>query len=306
MKSGSLKYLTREGFRNIWVNRLMSLASVTVLMACLVIIGVGAMMYFNINSLLDIVEDQNIVMVYVDYEADDIATSQVGIDIKNLENVKSCEFIPKEDAFRKQIEQMGVDSALFAGLDESPLPDGFRVSVDDLTLYEQTVEQIKAVSNVMNVRENSNLASKLVSMRQAVTIVSAGLVLMLFLVSLFIISNTVRITMYSRKLEINIMKAVGATNSFIRWPFFIEGVLLGIISSIISLLLLWGIYELIVYAFASTVTMFGFGFKFVEFTDYIWYILAVFAGIGVFTGGVGSMVSMNKYLKEQRSIVNNE
>lgn len=306
MKSGSLKYLTREGFRNIWVNRLMSLASVTVLMACLVIIGVGAMMYFNINSLLDIVEDQNIVMVYVDYDASDVETSQLGIDIKNLDNVKSCEFIPKEDAFQKQIEQMGVDSALFAGLDESPLPDGYRVSVDDLTLYEQTVEQIKGMNKVMNVRENSNLASKLVSMRQAVTIVSAGLVLMLFLVSLFIISNTVRITMYSRKLEINIMKAVGATNSFIRWPFFIEGILLGIISSVVSLLLLWGIYELIVYAFVSTVNMFGFGFKFVEFTDYIWYILAAFAVIGIFTGGVGSMVSMNKYLKEQRSIVNNE
>ena len=102
------------------------------------------------------------------------------------------------------------------------------------------------------------------------------------------------------------MKAVGATNSFIRWPFFIEGILLGVISSVVSLLLLWGIYELIVYAFASTVNMFGFGFKFVEFTDYIWYILAAFAAIGIFTGGVGSMVSMNKYLKEQRSIVNNE
>lgn len=306
MKSGSLKYLTREGFRNIWVNRLMSLASVTVLMACLVIIGVGSMLYFNINALLDKVEAQNVVMVYINYETSDVDTSQVGIDIKNVPNVKSCEFIPKEDAFQKQIEQMGADSAIFEGFDESPLPDAYRVSVDDLTLYEQTVAQIKSIPNVMNVRENGELASKLVSIRRAVTIVSAGLVAMLFLVALFIISNTIRITMYSRKLEINIMKAVGATNSFIRWPFFVEGVLLGVISSIVSILLLWGIYELIVYTFSSAIVGFGFGFEFVRFTDYIWYIFAVFAGIGIFTGSVGSMFSMNKYLKEQRSVVNNE
>ena len=304
MRAGSLKYLTREGFRNIWVNRMMSIASVTVLMACLVIIGIGSMLYFNINSLLDIVEAQNIVMVYVDYEADDLEASQVGIDIKNIPNIAECEFIPKEDAFQKQIDEMGSDSAIFEGITESPLPDAYRVTVSDLTQYALTVEQIKAVENVMNVRENSDLASKLVSIRQAVTVVSAGIVLMLFLVALFIISNTIRITMYSRKLEINIMKAVGATNGFIRWPFFVEGILLGLISSVVSLLLLWGIYELIVYAFSSVVTMFG--FTFVPFINYIWYILAVFVAIGFFTGGIGSMVSMNKYLKEQRSVVSNE
>lgn len=304
MKSGSLKYLTKEGFRNIWVNRLMSFASVTVLMACLVIIGVGSMLYLNINSVLDKVEAQNIVMVYIDYEASDLETTQAGLDIKALDNILDCEFIPKEDAFRKQIEEMGGDSAIFAGITESPLPDAYKVSVSDLSRYAETVGQIKNIKNVMNVRENSNLATKLVSIRRAVTLVSAGLVLMLFLVALFIISNTVRITMYSRKLEINIMKAVGATNGFIRWPFFIEGVLLGIISSVVSVLVLWGIYELIVYAFTPTVQMLGFGF--IGFLDYIWYIFGIFVVIGIFTGGVGSVVSMNKYLKEQRSVVNNE
>ena len=173
-----------------------------------------------------------------------------------------------------------------------------------MSLYNQTVGQIKNIDHILKVRENSDLASKLVSVRQAVTLVSAGLVLMLFLVALFIISNTIRITMYSRKLEINIMKAVGATNSFIRWPFLIEGILLGLISSIVSILILWGVYQLIIYAFSSVIADFGFGF--VPFLDYIWYIFAVFVGIGIFTGTIGSMVSMNKYLKEQRSVVNNE
>ena len=304
MKGSSLGYLTREGFRNVWVNKMMSIASVAVLMACLLIIGIGAMAYFNINSLLDIVEAQNIVMVYVSDEADDVKTSELRLSLENMDNIASCEFVPKEDAFQRQIELMGGDSALFEGFKTSPLPDAFKVTVKDLSRFKETVSEIEKLDGVYNVRENSDLASKLVTVRRAVTIVSAGLVSMLFLVALFIISNTIRITMFSRKLEINIMKAVGATNSFIRWPFMVEGVLLGIISAGVSVLLLWGLYELIIYAFSSVITMLG--FSFVPFLSYVWYIFGAFLAIGIITGSFGSMVSMNRYLKEERSVVTNE
>ena len=304
MKGSSLRYLTREGFRNVWDNKMMSIASVAVLMACLLIIGIGAMAYFNINSLLDIVEAQNIVMVYVSDEADDVKTSELRLSLENMDNIASCEFVPKEDAFQRQVELMGGDSALFEGFKTSPLPDAFKVTVKDLSRFKETVSEIEKLDGVYNVRENSDLASKLVTVRRAVTIVSAGLVSMLFLVALFIISNTIRITMFSRKLEINIMKAVGATNSFIRWPFMVEGVLLGIISAGVSVLLLWGLYELIIYAFSSVITMLG--FSFVPFLSYIWYIFGAFLAIGIITGSFGSMVSMNRYLKEERSVVTNE
>ena len=304
MKGSSLGYLTREGFRNVWVNKMMSIASVAVLMACLLIIGIGAMAYFNINSLLDIVEAQNIVMVYVSDEADDVKTSELRLSLENMDNIASCEFVPKEDAFQRQVELMGGDSALFEGFKTSPLPDAFKVTVKDLSRFKETVSEIEKLDGVYNVRENSDLASKLVTVRRAVTIVSAGLVAMLFLVALFIISNTIRITMFSRKLEINIMKAVGATNSFIRWPFMVEGVLLGIISAGVSVLLLWGLYELIIYAFSSVITMLG--FSFVPFLSYVWYIFGAFLAIGIITGSFGSMVTMNRYLKEERSVVTNE
>lgn len=304
MKGSSLGYLTREGFRNVWVNKMMSIASVAVLMACLLIIGIGAMAYFNINSLLDIVEAQNIVMVYVSDEADDVKTSELRLSLENMDNIASCEFVPKEDAFQRQVELMGGDSALFEGFKTSPLPDAFKVTVKDLSRFKETVSEIEKLDGVYNVRENSDLASKLVTVRRAVTIVSAGLVSMLFIVALFIISNTIRITMFSRKLEINIMKAVGATNSFIRWPFMVEGVLLGIISAGVSVLLLWGLYELIIYAFSSVITMLG--FSFVPFLSYVWYIFGAFLAIGIITGSFGSMVSMNRYLKEERSVVTNE
>ncbi|MDO4154917.1 MAG: permease-like cell division protein FtsX [Candidatus Fimenecus sp.] len=304
MKGSSLKYLTREGFRNIWVNRLMTLASVTVLLACLVIIGVGAMAFFNIDALLDKVEAQNVVMVYVEMDSDDLTTSGVGVELQNMENIESCEFIPKEDAFRAQIESMGGDSAVFEGFTECPLPDAYKVTLKDLTQFSATVEQIKTLTGVSSVRENSDLASKLLSIRRAVTIVSIGLVVMLFLVALFIIANTIRITMFSRKLEINIMKAVGATNWFIRWPFLVEGVLIGIIASVISLGVLCGLYELASVSFSDL--LMSFGFSMVPFSQYALQILGVFLGIGIFTGGFGSMISMNKYLKEQGSVVSNE
>lgn len=304
MKGTSLKYLTHEGFRNVWVNRLMSLASVTVLMACLIIMGAGIMIYFNINNVVDKVQSQNVVMVYVADDASEDETTQIGTSLKGISNVESCEFVPKEVAFQEQIQSMGGDAALFEGFDEIPLPDAYKVTVKDLSQFENTVSQIKQINKVDSVRENSDLASKLLSLRHAVSIVSVGLVIMLFLVALFIISNTIRITMFSRKLEISIMKAVGATNWFIRWPFMIEGMILGMISGIVSLGVLWGLYAVAEKVFAQTLSLIG--FSLVPFSEYWWQILLVFVAIGLFTGGFGSLVSMAKYLKEQGSVVSDD
>lgn len=304
MKGTSLKYLTHEGFRNVWVNRLMSLASVTVLMACLIIMGAGIMIYFNINNVVDKVQSQNVVMVYVADDASEDETTQIATSLKGISNVESCEFVPKEVAFQEQIQSMGGDAALFEGFDEIPLPDAYKVTVKDLSQFENTVSQIKQINKVDSVRENSDLASKLLSLRHAVSIVSVGLVIMLFLVALFIISNTIRITMFSRKLEISIMKAVGATNWFIRWPFMIEGMILGTISGIVSLGVLWGLYAVAEKVFAQTLSLIG--FSLVPFSAYWWQILLVFVAIGLFTGGFGSLVSMAKYLKEQGSVVSDD
>lgn len=304
MKGTSLKYLTHEGFRNVWVNRLMSLASVTVLMACLIIMGAGIMIYFNINNVVDKVQSQNVVMVYVADDASEDETTQIGTSLKGISNVESCEFVPKEVAFQEQIQSMGGDASLFEGFDEIPLPDAYKVTVKDLSQFENTVSQIKQINKVDSVRENSDLASKLLSLRHAVSIVSVGLVIMLFLVALFIISNTIRITMFSRKLEISIMKAVGATNWFIRWPFMIEGMILGTISGIVSLGVLWGLYAVAEKVFAQTLSLIG--FSLVPFSGYWWQILLVFVAIGLFTGGFGSLVSMAKYLKEQGSVVSDD
>ena len=272
--------------------------------ALCIIMGAGIMIYFNINNVVDKVQSQNVVMVYVADDASEDETTQIGTSLKGISNVESCEFVPKEVAFQEQIQSMGGDAALFEGFDEIPLPDAYKVTVKDLSQFENTVSQIKQINKVDSVRENSDLASKLLSLRHAVSIVSVGLVVMLFLVALFIISNTIRITMFSRKLEISIMKAVGATNWFIRWPFMIEGMILGTISGIVSLGVLWGLYAVAEKVFAQTLSLIG--FSLVPFSGYWWQILLVFVAIGLFTGGFGSLVSMAKYLKEQGSVVSDD
>lgn len=304
MKRGSLHYLTREGVRSIWVNRLMSIASITVLMACLVIIGSGMMLYFNISSMLDHVESQNVVMVYVRKGTSTEDRSMMGVTIKSMENIKDCEFIPKEDAFNEQLEKLGEDAALLTGLDASILPDAYRVTLEDMTKFDFTVTELRALEHVEKVRENSDLASKLTKIRDAVTYISIGIVVMLFLVAVFIIANTVRITMFSRRLEISIMKAVGATNSFIRWPFLIEGVLLGAISGLVSLGVMYGLYALAQASFAEIISVLG--SSPVAFGDYALRLLGLFMAVGIVTGSFGSSVSLGKYLKEQGSVVSDD
>ena len=293
MKGTSLKYLTHEGFHNVWVNRLMSLASVTVLMACLIIMGAGIMIYFNINNVVDKVQSQNVVMVYVADDASEDETTQIGTSLKGISNVESCEFVPKEVAFQEQIQSMGGDAALFEGFDEIPLPDAYKVTVKDLSQFENTVSQIKQINKVDSVRENSDLASKLLSLRHAVSIVSVGLVVMLFLVALFIISNTIRITMFSRKLEISIMKAVGATNWFIRWPFLLEGMFLGFTGALVATLIINQVYGAILNSVHATLAF----FPLLPTWPLLLYIDITLIVIGTAIGAAGSSISLRKFLK---------
>lgn len=298
MKFSSLRYLTKEGFKNVWTNRLMSLASITVLMACLVIIGLGAMLYFNVDELLNKIESQNVVMVYIE---DGVEASQIGNKIKVLDNIEDCIFVPKEDAYREQLESMGDDAVLLEGMD-NPMPDAYKVVVEDLNHFDYTVNELRKIDGIETVRENSDVADKLVNIRYAVTIIAIGIVILLFFVALFIISNTIRITMFSRKLEISIMKAVGATNWFVRWPFMIEGMSLGVIAGVISFAVLIGLYAGMSYVFTNSLQL----FTPVDIGDYALPILGSFLLVGVFTGSFGSLISMGKYLKEQGSVISED
>ncbi len=304
MKGASLGYLTREGFRNIWVNRLLSLATIVVLISCLIIVGSGSLIFLNINAVLDLIEGQNVVMVYVNDDADDYMTQTLGVQLEAHTNVLEVEFVPREEAFRRQIEAYGDKADLLEGLSPEILPDAYKVTVKDLEQFDATVGEIKNFENVLQVRENSDLASKLASIRNAVTYISIGIVAILFFVSLFIVSNTIRITIYNRRLEISIMKAVGATNAFIRWPFMVEGILLGLFSAILALGIQYGVYSLASIWLGNILSMLG--GEVVNFLDYVWVIFGMFAFIGIVIGAFGSIISLNKYLKEHSNVVEND
>ena len=271
MRSSSFRYLVKEGFRSIWVNRLMSLASVAVLMACLLIVGCAAMVFLNIESMLDIVEGQNVIMVYVKDEASEYETSVLKVELERTANVSEVIFIPREQAFEEQLKKLGDGAEYLGALDESILPNAYKVKISDMAKFTETVNEIKGYQNILRIRESGDLANKLIVIRSSVTYVSIGLVALLFIVAIFIVANTVRITMFSRRLEISIMKAVGATNSFIRFPFMVEGVLLGIISGVFSLTIVWGLYELAASVFTNLLSVIG-GTP-VPFTRYALHLL---------------------------------
>ena len=301
MKNRNLRYLTHEGIKNIGVNRLMSVASIAVLMSCLVMIGCAVLLYFNIDAMLHSIESQNVIMVFVEKEADDDVVSGVETSLRSIDNIESVTFIPKNDAYGTVLESLGENAVIMDGVDASFLPDAFEVHVADMQYFTTTVNQIRSIDHILSIRENSDLASKLEKIRTAVSYVCIGVIVLLFVVALFIIANTIRISMFTRKLEISIMKAVGATNSFIRWPFLIEGITIGLLAAVIALGVLYLIYRL---AGDSLLTIFGIlGGSLIEFKDYALYLLVGFVCVSIVTAGIGSIFSIGRYLKEQGSVV---
>lgn len=302
MTGASLKYLIKEGFRNTWTNRMMSIASICVLMSCLVLIGSASMMFLNIDSLLGKIEEENVIMVYISDGTTDEEIANMENEIKACGNIKQVEFVSKEDAWAEQLSTMEDAQAEFFTQISSdiPLPDAYKVTVENLDQFNDTVSKLKQLQHIDTIRENQNLAKKLVAIRQGITVIAFVIIAVLFVISLFIISNTIKLTVYSRRLEISIMKSVGATNSFVRLPFVVEGMILGIVSGIISLGLVWGLYELAVNEFSDLLSTFN-GLDFLKFQNYALPMLGIFIAIGVVTGVGGSLITMSKYLNKEGS-----
>ena len=301
MTGSSFRYLFKEGFRNTWSNRMMSIASICVLMSCLVLIGCASMIFLNIESLLGRIEEENVVMVYIQDDTSDADIAAMDTQLKGLDNVKEVEFVPKEDAWADQLSTMEAAQAQFFTEISSdiPLPDAFKVTVDDLTYFDQTVSQIEQLDHIDTIRENKDLAEKLVTIRHGVEVISIVIVAVLLAISVFIISNTIKLTVYSRRLEISIMKSVGATNSFVRLPFVVEGMILGIISGVISLGLVWAFYDFAIHQFSDLLSSLQLDAP--NFADYALPMLGIFIAIGIVTGVGGALISMGRYLNREGS-----
>jgi cell division transport system permease protein len=294
MKASSFIYFLREGFRNLWANRLMSIASIGVLMACLILMGNTILLSVNINTVVKKIENTNEVLIYLNDGLNDKQISDIGKQIKANKNISECIYISKEQALKDYKARLGENADLLAGLEQdNPLPNAYKVKLNDLSKIQTTVSQMKKITGVLKVTNNNEFAQKLVNLRSTISIGIVWVVALMFLVSLFIIVNTIKIALYIRKREINIMKYVGATNWFIRWPFVFEGLFIGIIAGVVSFFLQWLMYH---YVMSNIVGLMG-NLKPILFGQLAGSIFLGFVGAGILVGACGSLISIRKYLK---------
>ena len=294
-------YLIKEGFKNIWTNRMMSLASVIVLVSCLIITGAASLISLNVTTLISKISDDDQITVYLDYDLNDLKSIKLGSQLSKISHIESYRFYSREDAIKQYEEILG---NIYESMqdDGNPFGNAYKVKLADLSKYKSTVEEIKKIEGVSSVSDRSDIAGKLTKLNYFVTIVGSWVVLVLAIVTLFIISNTIKMTMYSRRYEISIMKSVGATNAFIRVPFIIEAMVIGLVSGIISAGVICGVYMPVRNAASSIIGFIAESTFTVE--QLILPIFAAMSTAGILIGLIGGFISIARYLnKEGREII---
>lgn len=296
MRFKSSSYLIKDGIKNIWLNRMMSLSSIGVLISCLIITGAAVLISLNVSSLIHSIGDDNMLTVYLKSELSDIDSIKMSTEIEKIDNIKTCEFYSKEEVLKKNADTLGSIYSYMQGKD-NPYPNAYKVQLDDLSKYDETIKKISSIDGVDSISNRRDIALKLTKLNDIVTYVGLFAVIILGIVTLFIISNTIRMTMYSRRFEISIMKSVGATNSFVRIPFLVEGMTLGLISGVISAGVIIGFYNPLLQTATSIAQVVG---EAAIPLSAIWpYIVLAFVGAGILIGALGSLISVSKYLKKE-------
>ena len=300
MKGSSFSYLIKEGARNIWVNRMMSLASIGILVSCMLLIGSAILLSINLNGMVSYVENQNEMVAFLEDSADDVTVSAVEAALNSNDNVDSFASVSREEALERYSEI--VPDSLLENLEqdkEEVFPLSFRITLKDLSLIDETTAQIESIPGIMRVNAPTNVAETVTGIKRAVYICGSGIVIILLAVTLIIIANTIKVTVFNRRKEINIMKFVGATDRFIRMPFVVEGILLGVISACIAYLLLWGGYTYLInyVQTQASATLSAFLKNLVPFSQVAKQLLASFAVGGIAIGVFGSMIFVRKHLK---------
>ena len=295
MKIGSLRYLLKEGFQNLWHNRFMGVASIGVLLSCLVLTGGAYLLFVNVNNSFDTLYAQNKVVAFAKQSATAEDIQHLKENLEKISNVRSVEFQSRDDILERYADSFSED--LFTELkgENNPMQDAFIVTFADLAKYDDTMNQIEQLKPMIeSISSSGNIAKTLTELRNAVLLAGGWVIVLLLLVSLFIIANTIKLTVYNRRLEIGIMKSVGATNSFIRIPFVVEGMVLGLIAGGLAFGITYFVYSRLTGMFSfSTFT------NLIPFEKLVWKLAAGFFGIGILTGATGSILSMNRYLKDE-------
>lgn len=294
MKLNKLGYLFKEGFRSIFSHGFMSFASVTIIIACLIIMGSFSLVAVNIDALIETLEDQNQMLAFVDeeYSTEEAATLQSAVE--SVPNVASCQFVTREQALEEWKAQFD-HPELFEDIESTLLRDRYIIYLDDISLMEQTKTDVLKIDGILDVNAELKISQGFVTVRNIVSVISLAIIIILLVVSVFIMANTVKLTTFGRREEIAIMKMVGASNAFIRFPFVIEGLTLGLLGAVIAFFAQWGLYSFICNKIMLSII--GSFVDVIPFTSMLSPALIVYLGIGGIVGAFGGIIAIRNYLK---------
>ncbi len=285
-------YFIKEAMANIFGHGFMSLVTTITIIFCLIIMGSSSLLALNIQHIIQSLEDENEMVAFVDESLSEEEARRMESSIKATANVAEVQFMTRAEAMDSFLEKYD-DNSLFRDVDESVFRHRFIISLNDIGAMESTQRAIARIPGIAKINAHLEISRGLVTLRNIITVVSAALILILFFVSILIMNNTMKIATFNRRTEIAIMKMVGASNSFIRWPFMLEGMLMGLFASLCAFLLLWGGYRLLTDLITGTLSF----IRIIPFDDLLLPVLGVFCAVGLVEGVFGSLGAIKSYLR---------
>lgn len=290
----SFGYYWKEGFRNIFKHGFMSIAAVLIMIACLLLTGTVTLIAYNIDLSIEELQQSNEIVVFIDDSLTTREAKALGSEFNKIDNIATIEFEDRDVALEKYREELGEDADILDNYNSAnnPLRNSFIFTLKDPTLAEQTIDEIAAVDGTDYIRADEEVISKLIQIQRVFNIIALAMVVGLAVISIFIIANTVKLAMFARREEISIQKMVGATNWFIRWPFVIEGMVLGLLAGGLAFLAEWGLYTELSNIASGVIPY----FHILPFDGLRWLVLGVYLGAGVLFGIGGSVTSIRKFM----------
>lgn len=301
MKLSGVKYLANQGVENIWKNKMMAFATFCVLLISLLLVGMAGLFYVNVNSMIQGLGSQNEVVVLMQLGTTDEQNTAAQEAIAAIENVDTIDFISKEEALDRQRTNLPSAQRIFndyIGDDASFMPDGFSVTVKNNDQISDTTAKIAAIDGVQSANASPQISEFLRELRRVVSLIAGAVIIALAVVSMIIISNTTKASVFARREEIQIMKYVGATNAFIRMPFFVEGMVTGFVAGVGSFFITWAVYRSIYNVLINQsmlMNTFGAG-SLIPFNKIRIIVLIAYIVVGAFIGALGSVISTRKHI----------
>ena len=293
MKHNNFSFLVGEGTKAIFKHGFMSFAAVCITVACLVIVTSFGLITYNIGLIVDDLQKENEVLICIDESYTEAEAKSVGSRINLIDNVADARFISREEALQTVVKEY--DAVMYDGVTAETRRDQYIVTLEDNSKLQETIDALKQVPGVATIYSDPTVANAMSTIRNVLSIVSACIAAVLLIVSLIIISNTIKLAMFDRREEIAIMRMVGATNGFIRWPFVYEGLMIGVLGAVVAFGLQWALYAAVAQGVDTNDTM-----QLIEIIPFqqLWIpVAATFAGAGVLVGVGGSLSAIRKFLQ---------